>query len=305
METDGAPRLVPGLAGDLCHVGKVRETYDIGDGKLLVVASDRISTHNLVHKNTVPLKGAVLTALTVFWLEDVLKEVLERTGMRSHIVAYGTEVYDHLPPPRESYAFDLHHRAIVVQKCTMIPVEFVVRGRLAGSLYAERRENPYGFEIPSGMRLMEPFAYPVLTPTEKSDTDDPLLTIEVKADYPSESDASCVVFDLIQRYLNKRGIEIVDTKLEWGFGGVLADEVATPDSSRFCDLDAVQIGKPPVWLDKQSVRDWAEAQWGEKEKAPLELPKSILSKLSNTYCSVFERIVGISLTEFQRNRLNV
>lgn len=299
------PGVLPGL--ELIHQGKTRDTYRAGD-KRLVVASDRLSTHNVVHLSEVPRKGEVLTALTVFWL----KQVLEPEGVIHHLKACGRKIYDHLPGKPSDYPADLHHRAIVVQDLAMLPVEMIFRNYLAGSLYdkfhAKKLANPYGVVLPADMQLMKPFGLPVFTPTDKSETDDPLNAAAVNAQYPEAVEMARKAFILIGNYLRDRDMELVDSKFELGVdqtkGVVLADEIATPDSSRFTQLSLIKIGENPEWLDKQVARDEAEHIWGKGLKVPLQFDLDVVRHLTQTYHNVFGEITGVLLEEFQAKWFN-
>lgn len=304
-----APKFATSLPNlSLLHQGKTRDTYRTRVPDLrLVEATDRLSTHNVVHKSTVPRKGEVLTALTVF-----NAGILENAMIPHHIVAYGKEIYRHLPGLPSDYPADLHHRAIVVKTLEMVPVEFIYRGYMVGSLwkdwYAKGRENPYGIELDEEMQLMSSFSPPVFTPTEKSDTDPPLHTEETEKKYLAESAMSMRSFLVIRDYLRDRGIELVDSKFEVGHDSlgntILADEFGTPDSSRFCDRREIRLGQEPPWLDKQVARDEAERVWAGGAKVPLTFSDAVVSQLTNTYLDVFEWITGTDLRSWQHSRLN-
>ena len=305
-EMKTAPKFTPALDSLLMiYQGKSRDTFETNSyDKMLIVATKRLSTHNIVHVSEIPYKDQVLTALTVFQLKDLL----EKAGIRHHLVAYGTDIYRYLPGKRSDYPSDLHHRAIVVKKLKVIPVEFIFRGYLAGSLfdkfYSKGRPNPYGVLLEPGLQLMTQFPVPLFTPTEKSATDDPLDATETITKYSGAFDLSLTVFKIARNHLNNLGLELVDSKFEVGFDAegnlTVADEIVTPDSSRFCDLLEIKIGQNPPWLDKQIARDAAERIWGTGKKYPLEFSPEIVRKLSETYLEIFRRITGFSLQEFQQ-----
>lgn len=304
-----APPLLTNLP--LWHQGKTRDTFVIPDkSRLLVVATDRISTHNVVHQSLIPHKGEVLTALTVFWL----LMVLEKADVQHHLAGHGKGIRNYLPQKKQDLPFVLEHRAIVVERLDMVPVEFILRCYLAkaGSFYrdfySKGLPDPYGINLPPGLPVMHRFEKPIFTPTDKSDTDDPLNVEHVMTDRGYEYRVAELVLGLVRRHLNGCGIEIVDTKFEMGHDPfqnvVLADEIATPDSSRFCELDLVRQGEDPPWLDKQLARDVAEKMWGGTKGPPLVFPSEIVKKLSDTYLLIFERITGKSLATFQREWLD-
>lgn len=293
----------------LFHQGKTRDTFLLPDHPdlLLVVATDRLSTHNIVHRSRVPRKGEVLTALTVFWAD----EVLESNAIPHHVVAYGSDIYEYLPGRPINYPTDLRYRALVIRRLRMYPVEFVVRAYLAGSLYKEfvskGLHNPYGIPIPPKSPLMKPFWQPVCTPTDKSATDDPRDASKTAARYPGAMRLAMSVFTVVRQHLNERGLELVDSKFEIGTGTrhrpVLVDEIATPDSSRFCKRTDIELGKEPQWLDKQIARNEAERLWGSGRRIPLSFSTEVVYALSDTYMDLFRSIAETTLDEFQREWL--
>lgn len=300
-----APPLLSHLP--LLHQGKTRDTFTCRDwGVLLVVASDRISTHNVVHKSLIPYKGEVLTALTVFWLA----RFLDKMRVQNHLTAYGKKIRNYLPHPKTEYPFVLEHRGIIVERLEMVPVEFILRYYLAeaGSFYrdyyAKGIPDPYGVDLPPGIPVMHRFEQPIFTPTDKSATDEPLRTERVLKEYRPEYEAAVIALERVRAHLNSCGIEIVDTKFEMGHDPfqnvVLADEIATPDSSRFCELADIREGVESKWLDKQIARDEAERIWGASHGPPLEFPPEVVKRISDTYLLIFERITGKSLNQFQK-----
>ncbi len=299
----------------LLHQGKTRDTFaaiwpegrkDRRDPRL-IFATDRLSTHNIVHQSTVPKKGEVLTALTVFWFLH-----LGRLGVRHHLLAFGNKIYDYLPGSRRSYPDDLHLRAIIVETLDMVPVEFIFRAYLCGSLwdkfYSKGLENPYGIAIPKGLSLMTKFSdvlglRPVFTPTDKSEDDDPIQTEVVRAKYPAETNLAEFVFVQGRKYLEGVGLVGIDSKFELGIGEdksvVLADEVWTLDSSRVAKTLHIRTGLEPPWLDKQLARDEAIRLWAGGPRSPLKFSDPIVAKLSRTYENVFKMITGDDLRDFQ------
>lgn len=297
----------------LVHMGKVRETYELpvkADGHsvsepLLMVASDRISTHNVVHKSVIPKKGEVLTALTWHWVM-----LFEKLGISHHVIAIGDEIYKYLPGNKEDYPEDLYLRSMVVQKLDMIPVEFVHRRHLTGSLLSAymKSEDPYGLRLSPGLQRMHRFENVIFTPTDKSETDDPLRADEVSESYPRATSISRSVFEEIEADLGKQGIALIDTKLELGFDEngmvVVGDEIVTPDSSRFTGLDDVKLGVDPPWLDKQPIRDEAERMWAGGGKVPLVFPNKVIIQAKERYVHVCEIITRMSLRDFQQSHFS-
>lgn len=304
----------------LKYQGKTRDTHvaqwpDRNDKfrpPLLIVATDRISTHDVVHQSTIQKKGEVLTALNVFFLTTVL----EREALPHHLIACGSKIYDYLPGEKSDYPKNLHHRAIVVQQLDMINVEFIYRAYLAGSFwhkyYSQKKRNPYGIELPEGLPYMTRFDTmgmgPLFTPTEKSDTDPPLWSELVEKEYPEAVAMGREVYAAGRRMLHSVGMESVDTKFELGrnFAGdlMIADEALTPDSSRFTPLKEVEVGKEPRWLDKQIARDEAEKMWGGNPRTPLIFPQPVIDQVSKTYQDLTYHITGSWLSTFQRVRLD-
>lgn len=303
------PKFVPALTSlPLIRQGKTRDTFSTkSPDALLIVATQRLSTHNIVHLSEVPYKDQVLTALTIYWLTNVLAPA----GVKHHLIAHGGAIYDYLPKSFSHYPADLHHRAIVVKKLDMIPVEFIFRGYLVGSLYKDFHvkglPNPYGIILDPDLPLMEPFDEPIFTPTDKSETDVPIDAENTEEKYPEATAVCYKTFLLVRDHLRKLGLELVDSKFEVGICNnsgqpivTIADEIATPDSSRFCDDAKIEIGKEPPWLDKQIARDEAERIWGKGKKTPLIFSPDIVSKLSGTYLDIFFRITGMNIEEFQK-----
>jgi phosphoribosylaminoimidazole-succinocarboxamide synthase len=282
-------KYAPSVPGLTCiHQGKVRDTYSIPDHPefLLVVATDRVSTHNIVHESVIPKKGFALTAITVAWMQFGLQ------GIKTHLVASRKNIYDFLP--EQSYPEDLEHRAIVVKKLTMIPVEFIFRSRMAGSLWKDYYQkgvpNPYGLKLPGGLELMSPFEDTIFTPTDKSETDDPLLADEVKARYPAAYELALKVYETGRAEAAQHGIEIIDGKFEIGIDSkgepVLGDECLTPDSCRFVRRGVVQVGKEPPWLDKQYLREEAERMWAGGKKTPLTFSSDVTAETTTRYTEI-------------------
>ena len=186
-------------------------------------------------------------------------------------------------------------------------MEFIFRNYLAGSLYhkfySKGLANPYGIVLPPELPVMTAFDQPLFTPTRKSEEDEPMDTAATLAEYPVTSATCLRAFTLIRDYMRTLGLELVDSKFE-ASGDVLGDEIVTPDSSRFCRLADIELGKEPPWLDKQIARDEAERSWGSGPKFPLRFSQEIIQKLSNTYLSIFFRITGQKLGDFQRSHLD-
>src|ERR671927_1791215 len=269
--------------------GKVREIYEEGDDRLLMVASDRISTYDVVHPNPIPGKGAVLTGLSVFWFE--------RTGqiVPNHVVSY-TEVPD-----------EVRGRAMLVEKLEMFPVECVVRGYITGSGWKDygRTGEICGIELPEGLRESDRLPEPIFTPATKADVGDHDENVdfdraaEILGDrglLEELRDLSIAVYSHAAEHARTRGIILADTKFEFGRGSsgaiVLGDEVLTPDSSRFWPADGYEPGHGQPSFDKQYVRDWAtQSGWDKTPPAPA-LPDDVIARTRERYVDAYERITG-------------
>jgi phosphoribosylaminoimidazole-succinocarboxamide synthase len=271
---------------ELIHSGKVRDVYADGDD-LLLVASDRVSIYDVVLPTPVPGKGRVLTQLSLWWF-DRLGDIIP-----NHVIS-ATDV-----PPEWA------GRAIRCQRLEMVPVECIARGYLAGLGLAAYRETGTvsGVRLPPGLVEASELPEPVFTPTTKAAAghDEPMTFGEVTDLVGAETAAELrrITLEVYRRGADlaaKRGIIVADTKLEFGRapGGalVLADEVLTPDSSRFWPADSYQPGRPQHSFDKQYLRDWsATTGWDRTEPGP-EIPADVLRVLTGRYTELFEKITG-------------
>ncbi|MFL5821305.1 MAG: phosphoribosylaminoimidazolesuccinocarboxamide synthase [Solirubrobacteraceae bacterium] len=269
--------------------GKVREMYDLGD-ELLMVASDRVSTYDVVHPTPIPDKGAVLTALSVFWFERTAGTV------RNHFVS----ATDRVPE-------EVRGRAIRVRKLEMLPVECVVRGYLSGSGWRDyvRDSAVCGIALPAGLRESESLPEPIFTPATKAQLGDHDENVDFDR-------AAGIIGDrgLLERlreisiglyrhaadHARERGIILADTKFEFGLdadGGLtLGDEALTPDSSRFWPADGYEPGRGQPSFDKQFVRDWASSTgWDRTPPAPA-IPSGVVEQTRARYLEAYERITG-------------
>lgn len=268
--------------------GKVREMYDLDD-RLLMVASDRISTYDVVHPTPIPDKGAVLTGLSVFWFERT------RDIVANHFVSATDGVPD-----------EVRGRALVVKKLAMLPVECVVRGYLSGSGWSEYQssESVCGIPLPAGLRESEQLPETIFTPTTKADVGhDEAIDFNRAAELVGDSAlaeelrrVSIAVYQRAAEHARERGIILADTKFELGrdTNGLLtlADEVITPDSSRFWPADEYEPGHGQPSFDKQPVRDWAAGTgWDKRPPAP-PIPDDVVARTSARYVEAYERITG-------------
>ncbi len=274
--------------------GKVRDLYDLGD-KLLIVASDRISAFDYILEDEIPYKGEVLTRISLFWF-DLLKDVIP-----NHLIS--SDVAD-LPEEFQPYKDWLAGRFMLVHKAEMFPVECIVRGYLAGSGLKEYKKSGTvcGIELPAGLVNSSKLPAPIYTPSTKAEIGDHdenvsfERTVEMlgETDATALRDASLKVYQTAADYAAQRGIIIADTKFEFGLVDgklTLADEVITPDSSRFWPQDEYEPGKSQSSFDKQFVRDWLNANW-DRTGNPPHLPADIIEKTSQKYIQAYELITG-------------
>lgn len=276
--------------------GKVRDLYDLGD-RLLVVASDRISAFDYILEDEIPHKGQVLTQLSCFWFK-LLDGVIE-----NHLIS--ADVAD-LPERFKPYADALEGRFMLVKKADMYPIECIVRGYLAGSGLKEYQAQGTvcGIELPGGLVNSSKLETPIFTPSTKAEIGDHDENISfercaklIGRDVATRlHDLSVAVYERARDHAAERGIIIADTKFEFGMLDgkiILADEVLTPDSSRFWPGSAYEVGKDQPSFDKQFVRDWLAAHW-DKTGNPPRLPQEIIQKTSEKYIQAYELLTGRS-----------
>ncbi len=290
--------------------GKVRDLYEL-DGPfddaqgrpegtrtgeaLLIVATDRISAFDSILPTGIPHKGAVLTNLTLFWLE-FLKDTVE-----SHLI---TADVDRMGPKVRPYADILRGRAMLVKKADVFPIECVVRGYLAGSGWKSYRASGAvcGLRLPEGLRESEKLPEPIFTPATKAASGhDENISFEQSARIVGRETAeklrqgALAVYRKAADYARSRGIIICDTKFEWGRADgriLLVDEVLTPDSSRFWPADGYRPGRAQPSFDKQYVRDWLlSAGWNREPPVP-PLPEEVVRKTSEKYLQAYEILTG-------------
>lgn len=281
--------------------GKVRDIYDLGD-QLLLVASDRVSTYDVVHPNTIPGKGAVLTGVSAFWFDQ--------TGhiVPNHVISYTEGVPD-----------EARGRGVVVKKLNMLPVEAIVRGHITGSGWKDYQAtgSVSGIELPVGLQESQELPVPLFTPSTKAEMGlhdeaiDFARTIELLHDVAPDGngealatrvrEASIALYRHAHEHARSRGVILADTKFEFGLDPatgqlILGDEALTPDSSRYWPADQFEIGTTPPSFDKQYVRDWAVSSgWDKTEPAPA-IPEDVVAGTRERYAEAYERITGEPLT---------
>jgi phosphoribosylaminoimidazole-succinocarboxamide synthase len=269
--------------------GKVRDIYAVGEDRLLLVASDRISTYDVVHPTPIPDKGKVLTGLTAFWLERA-------AGVcPNHLISL-TDVPE-----------DFRGRAMLVERLEMVQVECVVRGYITGSGWKDYQATGAvcGIELPGGLRESEQLPEPIFTPATKAEVGDHDENVDFDRAAEIIGDRelleelrrlSVEVYELGAAHARERGIILADTKFEFGRRPdgtiVLGDEVLTPDSSRFWPADGYEPGHGQPSFDKQYVRDWASGSGWDKTPPAPELPEDVVARTRELYVDAYERITG-------------
>jgi phosphoribosylaminoimidazole-succinocarboxamide synthase len=281
------------------YSGKVRDIYDAGDDRLLLVASDRMSAFDVVMAEPVPDKGRVLTAMSAFWFE-LLRDVAP-----SHLIATDLGSF-----PAGAQVPDAAGRSMLCRRADMLSIECIVRGYLSGSAWKEYRANGtmHGTPLPAGLEESAQLPAPVFTPSTKATSghDENISFDRAVEQVGAElaERARAVSLELYTRgaaWALERGIIIADTKFELGLVGgelVVADEVLTPDSSRFWPVDEWKPGTTPPSFDKQPVRDYLETLDWNKTPPPPPLPAEVLTATRQRYVEAYERITGLRFADW-------
>jgi len=302
------------LAESFVRSGKVRDLYAVGEDRLLLVASDRLSAFDVVLPTPIPDKGRVLPGLSRYWFETTERIV------PNHFLSASV---DDVPPEiADLDRAELRGRMLLCRRAAVLPVEIVVRGYLSGSGWKEYRADGRvcGVSLPAGLVESDRLPEPILTPATKAEQGEHDLNIDVEsmvellADWPPHGDdwlgrpaaealvervreAALGLFATGSRRAAEAGVILADTKYEMGLVDgelILVDEVMTPDSSRFWDAATYEPGRPQASFDKQFVRDWLERQpWGKTAPGP-ELPPDVVAGTRDRYVQAFERITGAS-----------
>ena len=268
--------------------GKVREMYDAGD-RLLMVASDRISTYDVVHPTSIPGKGSVLTGLSVFWF-----------GKTQHIVP------NHLVSATQGVPDEARGRALLVTKLEMLPVECVVRGYITGSGWSDYQATGAvsGIALPAGLQESEQLPEPIFTPSTKADVGhDEAIDFERATELVGDRalmervrDASLELYSFAAAHAREHGVILADTKFEFGLDAngqlVVGDEVLTPDSSRYWPAEGYAPGRGQPSFDKQYVRDWASSSGWDKSPPAPAIPAEVVAGTRARYVEAYERITG-------------
>ena len=285
--------------------GKVRDVYEVDAARLLVVATDRVSAFDVVMRETVPYKGAVLTQLTAWWLRQLEADVPH------HMISADADAIVREVPSLDAYRDLLRGRAMLAWRADVFPVECVIRGYIAGSAWKEYRTHGTlaGEALPTGLRESDRLEPPIFSPATKAETGhDENITIERMAGIVGQS-ATAELERLTRTVYTRgltiaepRGIIIADTKFEFGVRDgriIIVDEVLTPDSSRFWPADQYAPGRSQPSFDKQPLRDYLEAErvagrWSGNHPPP-PLPESVVDATSTRYRDAFRRITGADL----------
>lgn len=287
------------------HKGKVRDTYDLGDGHLLMIATDRISAFDVVLPTGIPGKGEVLARMSAFWFHHTANM------MGNHLVGMADD-----PKVVEKYkgnatfasvSQEISRQSMVVRKAQRIDIECIVRGYLAGSAWAEYRRNGtvWGKEQPEGMKEGQALPEPLFTPTTKAEEGhDQNMTHQEVVDMVGENlarqleESSLSIYSFANDFARQRGIILADTKMEFGLVDgslILIDELLTPDSSRFWDASGYEPGRSLPNFDKQYVRDWLDAQGWDREPPAPSLPEDVVQRTSERYIEAYRLLTGEEL----------
>jgi phosphoribosylaminoimidazole-succinocarboxamide synthase len=284
------------------HSGKVRELYDAGEDRLLMVASDRVSAFDVIMAEPIPHKGRVLTAMTCFWFEE-LADVVPSALLAADPSAIEAAIGAALPP-------DWAGRAVLMRHAEMLPIECIVRGYLAGQAWEEyeRTGTVHGMPMPAGLQLASRLEAPMFTPSTKAaeghdlNIDFAAAVDLVGAEAALQAQAVCL--ELYRRAAARAaeaGFVLADTKFELGYADgalCLCDEVCTPDSSRLWPADQVVPGTTPPAFDKQPLRDWLASQPWDRRPPPPPLPPEVTEAMSARYVAAYERVTGRALSDW-------
>jgi phosphoribosylaminoimidazole-succinocarboxamide synthase len=309
MTAAGVPLATSDLPLPLLHRGKVRDVYEVDAGRLLLVATDRVSAFDVVMREAIPHKGAVLTQLTAWWLRRLDAELAG--AVAHHMLAADAAEIERLVPALHGRRAQLAGRAMLCRRASVVPIECVIRGYLSGSAWKEYRAHGTlaGDPLPPGLRESERLDPPLFSPATKAEQGhDENITVAQMHAAVGEALArelerlARLVYERGRAIAEERGIIIADTKFEFGLADgrvLLIDEVLTPDSSRFWPADRYEPGRGQPSFDKQPLRDWLDAEraagrWNGDAPAPT-LPPEIVAATSARYLDAYRRITGTPL----------
>lgn len=273
--------------------GKVREIYEVDENSLMMVVSDRISAFDVILPAMVPDKGKVLNKISEFWF-DFVKDIIP-----NHIITTKLEEF-----PKEFQTEEFEGRSMLVKKLKMLPIECIVRGYITGSGWKSYKEDGTvcGIKLPEGLKESEKLSEPIFTPTTKAEQGhDMNISFDEVCDLIGKDLAEKVrtktieIYTKCAEYAKSKGIIIADTKFEFGLDEngelVLADEVLTPDSSRFWPADDYEVGRSQKSFDKQYMRDWLKANnWNADTSTPI--PEDVINTTREKYIGAYERLTG-------------
>ncbi|KAK1990981.1 saicar synthetase [Colletotrichum falcatum] len=284
--------------------GKVRDVFEVDDKTLLFVASDRVSAYDVVMKNGIPDKGAILTHASAHWFKVLSDRV---PGLKTHFIT--------LEPPAGLPAADaalIKNRAMQVRRLKVIPLEAIVRGYITGSAWSEYKAKGtvHGIRVPEGMQQSQAFDTPLYTPSTKAEQgehdenvhpDEAARIVGDAALARRVEELALALYGAARDYAAERGIILADTKFEFGLDPdtgdvVLVDEVLTPDSSRYWPAEGYAVGRDQDSFDKQFIRDWLVAR-GLKGREGVELPDDVCRATAGKYKEVFQKLVGKSFDD--------
>jgi len=306
-ESDAMAVLETQVPLPLLYRGKVRDIYDVGDGRLLMVASDRVSAFDVILTQPIPRKGEVLTQLTAWWL-DSLRGVIDHHLLSSD----PDEIADQVPPLRESREA-WARRSMLVRRTEPVMIECVVRGYVSGSAWKEYRTSGTlaGEPLPKGLIESSQLPTPIFSPATKAQMGhDENIPFSRVVEHQGNAEAnrlrefSFAVYEHGAAIAVERGIILADTKFEFGHDAdgrlLLIDEVLTPDSSRFWPADLYEPGRGQPSLDKQPVRDFLDGltDW-DKSPPPPDLPDHVVRETTDRYLEIFRRLTGTELDDFR------
>jgi phosphoribosylaminoimidazole-succinocarboxamide synthase len=278
--------------------GKVRDTYELSDDQLLMVATDRISAFDHLLPNAIPDRGKVLTQLSIFWFSQT------DTFQPNHLIS---GMVPDLPAVLKNFREELAGRFMIVRKAKRIDFECVVRGYLAGSAWKEYEESQAlaGEKMPPGLRQSEKLAAPIFSPATKAESghDENITFEQMKKELGDDlamklRDASLELYNYASEFSARRGLILADTKFEFGTirdEVILIDEALTPDSSRYWEAQTYAVGTAPESYDKQFVRDWLSRSGWDKASEPPALPPDVVTQTRLRYLTAYQRLVGKEL----------
>src|SRR4051794_11820282 len=294
MDSESAPALLQSNLPFPVRRGKVRDVYDLGDA-LFIVATDRISAYDCIMPNGIPGKGKILTAISLFWFAKF-------SAFENHLISTNIDDY---PPGLREHRAQIEGRSMLVKKASVIPIECVARGYLAGSGWKEYQQSQTvcGIKLPAGLKQCDKLPAPIFTPATKEESghdinisyDETIARIGAGA-ADELRERTLRLYTLAAEYALSRGIIIADTKFEFGTlpngSIILIDEILTPDSSRFWPADVYEPGHDQPSFDKQYVRNWLETQpWDKTPPAP-RLPDDVVQGTRRRYLEAYEKLTG-------------